>query len=154
MKQVCIFPENFYQIYVSLGVTDLKKTRQRIFLRKLSNSVHRISKLALPLKLKVNILWRAYPLLSNGLINKPQQYSYSFLWGPRSNHCFAMVRETRFNNTDGVLLRGSCREVILKTIGTIRQLFCYTCMCEIYSWRKAKRIHTRQTHFLVREDVT
>jgi hypothetical protein len=27
-------------------------------------------------------------------------------------------------------------------------------MCEMYTRRKAKRIHKRQTHLLVREDVT
>jgi hypothetical protein len=29
---------------------------------------------------------------------------------------------------------------------------CY--MCEMYTWRKAKHIHKRQTHLLVRQDIT
>jgi hypothetical protein len=40
---------------------------------------------------------------------------------PRSDRSYAMVRLTRFNNRD-FFLRGSCRRVILKTVGATRQL--------------------------------
>jgi hypothetical protein len=36
-----------------------------------------------------------------------------------------------------------------------KEEFSVTCyMCDMYTWRKAKHIHKRQTHLLVRDDVT
>jgi hypothetical protein len=53
-------------------------------------------------------------LLSNGSVNKSQQQRDCFLWGPRRDRCYAMVRQICFNNGRQCFSWGPCKGVILK----------------------------------------